>query len=123
MSNIEEDIKFIKKYMHNYYKNTAIKNEFKFEEAIKNVLLEIKAKKIDLDLSESENERLIKENEIQRKQLNDAFERGFIHKDKIKEILEKLETEYKEELEKNSIKAFILKCKIECIKELLEGNK
>ena len=42
---------------------------------------------------------------------------------RIREVLNKLEAEYKEELDKNSVKAFILKCKIEGIKEILEGNK
>lgn len=41
-----------------------------------------------------------------------------------KQIVEKkqneLQKEYKEALEENSIKAFILKCKLEMIKELLE---
>lgn len=49
-------------------------------------------------------------------------ETEFISKDKIRETLEKLETEYKEKLNKNSIKAFILKCKIEAVQELLEDK-
>lgn len=42
-----------------------------------------------------------------------------IPKSKVKENLKQLEKEYKQDLESNSIKAFILKCKIEAIKELL----
>ena len=45
---------------------------------------------------------------------------NFIPKKVIQEKLDKLKKEYKEELEKDSIKAFILKCQIEILQELLE---
>lgn len=43
-----------------------------------------------------------------------------IPKQLIEEKIKELENQYKEALEENSIKAFILKCKIEILKELLE---
>ena len=49
-------------------------------------------------------------------------EKNYISKDKIREILDKLEIEYKKELDRNSIKAFILKCEIKSLKELLEDK-
>lgn len=42
---------------------------------------------------------------------------------RIREALKNLEAEYKEELNKNSVMAFVLKCKIECIKEILEEKQ
>lgn len=43
-----------------------------------------------------------------------------ISKEVIKEKKQKLEKEYKEYLEENSTKAFILKCQLELINEMLE---
>lgn len=48
---------------------------------------------------------------------------SYMPKSKIEEYKNELEKEYREELDKNSIKAFILKCKIEGLQELLGGNK
>ena len=45
-----------------------------------------------------------------------------ISKEAIENKLNKLEKQYKEALNKNSTKAFILKCQIEAIQELLEGK-
>lgn len=45
-----------------------------------------------------------------------------ISKEVIKEKKQKLEKEYKEYLEENSTKAFILKCQLELINEMLEGK-
>ncbi len=48
--------------------------------------------------------------------------KDYIPKKKIEDKLDKLVKEYKEELEKNSIKAFILKCQIEILQELLKDK-
>ena len=45
-----------------------------------------------------------------------------ISKEIVENKLINLEKEYKEALEENSTKAFILKCQIEIAKELLEGK-
>lgn len=45
-----------------------------------------------------------------------------ISKEVIKEKKQKLEKEYKECLEENSTKAFILKCQLEILEELVEGK-
>lgn len=45
-----------------------------------------------------------------------------ISKEVIKEKKQELEKEYKEYLEENSTKAFILKCQLELINEMLEGK-
>ena len=82
MSNIENNIKFIKKYMKDYYyKDVAIEDDFKFEESIKNVL--------------SDRERLIKENEELKKGIviGIDFDNTYI-KNKIRELKEKLVKEY-----------------------------
>lgn len=46
-----------------------------------------------------------------------------IPKSKVEEKIEELKQEYKIELEKNSIKAFILKCKIEALEELIQEGE
>ncbi len=45
-----------------------------------------------------------------------------ISKEAIQEKIEELKQQYKEILGQNDIKAFILKCQIEILKELLEGK-
>lgn len=42
---------------------------------------------------------------------------------KVKEKLEVLKKEYKEALENNSTKAFILKCQIEILEEIMKGEE
>lgn len=42
--------------------------------------------------------------------------------EKIEEKIKELEKEYKQVLEENSIKAFILKCQLEILQEILEGK-
>lgn len=51
--------------------------------------------------------------------INKTLQEDYIEKDKIREKIEELEKEYKEALEENSTKAFILKCQIEILKELI----
>ena len=79
MSNMSEEeiIKIIKKEL-TFFRCTA--DDIKFKDAIKGLL--------DLYNKEKEkNKELEEENKILTKQLNSAFDRGFIHKDKIREIL------------------------------------
>lgn len=62
---------------------------------------------------------------VTKEEIEEAIKRAdreFVAKDKIREKLEGLEKQYKEALEKNSTKAFILKCQIEILEELLEGK-
>lgn len=51
------------------------------------------------------------------------FEKDYIPVSLIKEKIEELKQEYKIALEENSIKAFILKCQIQALQELLERRK
>lgn len=44
----------------------------------------------------------------------------YIEKEQMREKLEELQKQYKEALQENSTKAFILKCQIEILKEVLE---
>ena len=48
---------------------------------------------------------------------------NFIPVQKVKDKIEKLEAQYKIALEENSTKAFILKCQITILQELLESEK
>lgn len=77
-----------------------------------------------LDLTDLKSLRnLINRNKELEEILKDNWEfrdKCYIPKSKIKENMEELKQEYKIELEKNSIKAFILKCKIEALEELLQ---
>lgn len=54
--------------------------------------------------------------------INKTLQEDYIAKDKIREKIEELNKEYKVALKENSIKAFILKCQIEILEELLEGK-
>jgi len=47
-------------------------------------------------------------------------DKNYIHKDVIKKIRAKMYVEYIKELDKNSIKAFILKCQIEILDNIME---
>lgn len=58
--------------------------EQNYASALAHILSDYEANKIKV-------QELEEENYIQRKQLNDAFVRGFIHKDKVKEALEYIE--------------------------------
>lgn len=64
-------------------------------------------------------QELEEENHIQRKQLNDAFERGFIHKDKVKEALEYIEDYFDRLNGPDEDIEYIRQVK----KELLEGER
>lgn len=52
--------------------------------------------------------------------INQVLSKDYISKKIIKEKKQELEKEYKEYLEENSTKAFILKCQLELINEMLE---
>lgn len=47
-------------------------------------------------------------------------DKNYIHKDVIKKIRAEMYVEYIKELDKNSIKAFILKCQIEILDNIME---
>mgnify|MGYP001625107498 CR=1 FL=1 len=92
--------------------------------------------KTGLKLVEKENyDKLvakIKELEVLEDDLKDKrivyidtpeFEENYISKQKVKDKIEELKKEYEIALEENSTKAFILKCKISALEELLEEDK
>lgn len=68
------------------------------------------------------DEELEKKEYLYKKALNDLVqvEKNIEKHKKIKEKLEELKKEYKQAIDENSIKAFILKCQIEVLEELLE---
>lgn len=88
----------------------AIKNMQKFVKCKQNMTA-ITAKEMSLVLKELE--RLQEENSLQRWQLNSAFDNGFIHKDKIREKIEKLNKN------RDMISGGYTIC---ILKELLEGK-
>ena len=71
-----------------------------------------KVNKITENITTGDVERAIKEAEKQ-----------YIPIQKVKDKIEELEAQYKIALEENSTKAFILKCQITILQELLEGRK
>ena len=122
MSNIEEDIKTMHKIISFYRDLDIINNNDKCEEikAIENILAE-----------REQDEKRIKELEEENRIFKDSnvlVNRYFKLKDnsipvqKVKDKKEELKKEYEIELEENSTKAFILKCKISALEELLEEN-
>ena len=98
-TDIEEDINKLNKFCE-YEDSVVLVDDklFDIQYAIENILAELK--------------RLQEENELQRKQLNDAFTKGFIHKDEIKDIQTKA-NKYDRLLEK-------IKDRIESIKKCYE---
>lgn len=106
MSDIEDNIKRCEKLTEPQNANwIGISNQM----AIAGVLERIKE-------LEKENIQLeaIKDEAIKR------YNFESIPKQKIKDKLEELKKEYIKELEKNSTKAFILKCQITIVEEILE---
>lgn len=112
---MEEDIKFIKYYMKQYfYEDISIEDDFKFEEAIKNLLtrykeavdenmklkenrIEIETKARNYDKMQVEMEQIVKENmdlKIAYKLMEDETLKEIencIPKSKVKEIRDKAE--------------------------------
>ena len=98
MSNIEDDVKLLKEF-----NSLKVNSPFRFVEisyprlqkAISNILSDYtrqkqineEHKKINGELREQVKE-LEEENHIQRKQLNDVFDRGFISKQVVKDIID-----------------------------------
>lgn len=60
--------------------------------------------------------------DIQEKNKN-IVDNNYISKQKVKDKIEKLEAQYKIALEENSTKAFILKCQITILQELLKESE
>lgn len=96
-----------------------IKRDIEAQQICKECKYRKKESKADSKELEEAIKYLKEENELQRWQLNSAFDNGFIHKDKIRKKLKELQKQYEEALEENSKKAFILKCQIEILEEVL----
>lgn len=113
MSNIEEDIKFIEEMIKEYktfgdLHNLDYEDTDRIYKALENMLKRIKE-------LEQKNEHLKYLYDDCCKCLLDTIE-----KQKVKDKIEELKKEYEIALEENSTKAFILKCKISALEELLE---
>lgn len=146
-NSIEEDIKILEKKINDWepYKNinfhTSIEKEISIEnEAIEHILSDYKRVLKENEELKREIERqkdintIINEKGLDRnyekalektmtKFLNDNINNDFITIQKVKDKVEKLEAQYKIALEENSTKAFILKCQITILQELLEKEK
>lgn len=75
---------------------------------------------------EEENKRLKPKIDVcnwQEKSCREIIDEKYVPVSLIKEKIEELKQEYKIALEENSIKAFILKCQIQALQELLEKRK
>ena len=74
-------------------------------------------------------EKLQKENEELKKykeyysSAKQLVDNNYIHKQKVKDKIEELKAQYKTELEENSTEAFILKCQITILQELIEERE
>lgn len=107
MSNIENDIKRCEKLTEPQNANwIGISNQM----AIARVLARIKE-------LEEENKR----KDMFVKMAKEVIENSIL-KQKLKDKLEELKKEYIKELENNSTKAFILKCQITILEEILEDK-
>ena len=77
---------------------------------------------------EKDYKRILKENEelnykLHSKKIALEIYNRYIPVQKVKDKVEKLEEQYKTALEENSTKAFILKCQITILQELLEKEQ
>lgn len=95
MSKVDKKIKEQRKYIHKVLNNMKIDNEDEFMSAVANVIFEDNRKLKQLETKEQ----------------------------KVIDKLEELKKEYKEALENNSTKAFILKCQIEILEEIMKGEE
>ena len=110
MSNIENDIKRCEKLTEPQNANwIGISNQM----AIAGVLEKIKELEAKLEFK--------KWGDLDNIQFEE-YMNNFIPKQKLKNKIEELNKEYIKELEKNSTKAFILKCQITIVEELLYGR-
>ena len=71
------------------------------------------------DLDDEELEATRKLNGVAKE---NNIEEDYISKQKAKDKIKELKKEYEIALEENSIKAFVLKCKISVLEELLEDK-
>lgn len=76
--------------------------------------------KIDSDYYDEEKDLYLKRIEIFKNTLN--YIENSISKEVIEKKIKKLESQYKEALEENSIQVFILKCQIEIFKRIIRGK-
>ena len=72
-----------------------------------------------MDLDDEELEATRKLNGVAKE---NNIEEDYISKQKAKDKIKELKKEYEIALEENSIKAFVLKCKISVLEELLEDK-
>lgn len=86
------------------------------KEAIETVLEELKRLQAENNKLERANKTYI--NSIQS--ITPVLLEAYIEKDKIREKIKELQKKYEIALEENSTKAFILKCQITILEELLE---
>lgn len=143
-NNIEENIKIIENILHKGYTMSILHPSTNIKEseikAIENILSDYKRVLKENEELKREIERqkdintIINEKGLDRnyekalektmtKFLNDNINNDFITIQKVKDKVEKLEAQYKIALEENSTKAFILKCQITILQELLESEK
>ena len=124
--NIEEDIEKIKQLnnllkffrTHGWIPNMSREiNTNGTIEAIENILSEREQDKKRIEELEEKNKHLKYVYDDCCKCLLDTIE-----KQKVKDKIEELKKEYEIALEENSTKAFILKCKISALEELLEDK-
>ena len=132
--NIEEDIKIVQEFLieQNKRNQRLIDNPYRQlfytdeeVQAIENILSDYKrVLKENKELKKFIVEGITIETNspYQNYQLNFLRE-NFIPVQKIKDKIEELKEEYKTDLEKNSTRAFILKCQITILEDLLEEKE
>lgn len=116
MGNTEKDIKFIEEMIKEYktfgdLHNADYEDTDKIYKALENMLEKIKELEAKLEFK--------KYGDLDNIQFEEYMNQ-FIPKQKVKDKIEELKKEYEIALEENSTKAFILKCKISALEELLE---
>ena len=125
VGSIEEDIKRCKKLTEVQNANwIGISNQLAIAHLIERIK-ELEEENVTLRKANNITKDLTKEVKMEyiTQVMNKSYEEfmsQFISKQKVKDKIEELKKEYEIALEENSTKAFILKCKISALEELLE---
>ena len=139
---IEEDIKILEKFKNNEMQRDKLERDsrcggWKIGDIYKKIELNIAINHILAEREEDKKkiEELEDENRVQRHQIMEVFDRGYIHKDKIKDeyipkqkVKDEIETLRKmfkatteEKLQEYTVKEIIIK--VNTLQELLEEGK
>ena len=120
--NLEDNIEIVLNLIEKLQKENEILKEEKEQAWEEWNNLEQGSYETELKLKE-ENRKLKKQVQRQINEWNKDIKSNYISKHKVKDKIEELKAQYKTALEENSTEAFILKCQITILQELIEERE